>query len=59
MKIIITKLTEGMKVQESSANMMKFLVQDLLDFAQIKSGKFRKNISNFNIRESIEEVMCI
>ena len=39
--------------------MMKFLVQDFLDFAQIKSGKFRKNISTFNIREAIEEVMCI
>ena len=38
---------------------MKFLVQDLLDFAQIKSGKFRKNISKFNIREAIEQVMCI
>ena len=48
-----------MKVQESSANLMKFLVQDLLDFAQIKSGKFRKNISKFNIREAIEQVMCI
>ena len=55
----MTKLNEGMKVQESSANVMKFLVQDLLDFAQIKSGKFRKNISKFNIRDAVEQVMCI
>ena len=38
---------------------MKFLVQDLLDYAQIKSGKFRQNIENFNIREAVEKVMCI
>lgn len=33
---------------------MQFIVQDLLDYAQIKAGKFRKNISTFNIKESIE-----
>jgi len=38
---------------------MSFLVQDLLDFAQINAGKFRKNIKEFNIREAIEEVMCV
>ena len=38
---------------------MSFLIQDLLDFAQIKEGKFRKNICQFNIREAIEEVMSI
>jgi len=38
---------------------MKYMIQDLLDFAQIKAGKFRKNISEFNIREAIEKVMCI
>jgi len=38
---------------------MTFLIQDLLDFAQIKAGKFRKNIEYFNIRDAIEQVMCI
>jgi signal transduction histidine kinase len=33
MKGILGKLTKGCKVQESSANLMEFLVQDLLDFA--------------------------
>jgi len=31
----------------------------LLDFAQIKAGKFRKNISEFNIRDAIEQVMSV
>ena len=56
---IMEDLENGMVVQESSANVMSFLVQDLLDYAQIKAGKFRKNISNFDIRKSIETVMCI
>jgi hypothetical protein len=38
---------------------MNFIIQDLLDFAQIKAGKFRKNYKSFNIRDSIEKVMCI
>ena len=52
-------LEKGLKVQDSSANLMSFLVQDLLDHAQIRSGKFRKNIKTFDIRETIEKVMCI
>jgi two-component system, sensor histidine kinase and response regulator len=36
---------------------MSSMIQDLLDFSQIKSGKFRKNISRFNIRDSIKKVM--
>lgn len=44
---------------KSSANVLTFIVQDLLDYAQIKSGKFRKNIHEFNIIEAIEEVMLI
>ena len=38
---------------------MEFLIQDLLDYAQIKAGKFRKNVKQFNIRDSIEKIMCI
>ena len=45
--------------KESSTNIMIFLVQDLLDYAQIKAGKFRKNLELFNIRDAVEQVMCI
>jgi len=38
---------------------MCFLVQDFLDYAQIKSGNFRINIRLFNVREVVEQVMCI
>jgi signal transduction histidine kinase len=48
-----------MRVQESSAQFLHYMVQDLLDYAQIKSGKFRKNIDQFNIIEAVEDVMLI
>jgi hypothetical protein len=38
---------------------MNFIIQDLLDFAQIKAGTFRKNFKFFNIRDSIDKVMKI
>ena len=58
-KTQMEKLKKGQKVQESSASIMGFIVQDLLDYAQIKSDNFRKNISSFNIIDSVEKVMCI
>ena len=58
-KDIVFELKEGQKVQKASSTMMSFLVQDLLDYAQIKAGKFRKNIVSFDIRKMVEEVMCI
>lgn len=56
---ILEKLTDGVEVQQNSAKMMQFIIQDMLDFAQIKSDKFRHNYQLFNIRESIEKVMSI
>ena len=38
---------------------MDFLVQDLLDYAQIKAVKFRLNIQPFDIIDAIENVMTI
>jgi len=58
-KKVMDKLSAGLNVQESSANLMEFLVQDLLDYAQLKAGKFRKNINKFNVEEAIEQVCCI
>ena len=51
---IILELNEGLEVQESSSNLMSSIIQDLLDYSQIKAGKFRKNISTFNIRDAVQ-----
>ena len=48
-----------LKVQKSSSKLLTFLVNDILDFAQLKSGKFRKVISCFNIKEAIQEIYMI
>jgi K+-sensing histidine kinase KdpD len=46
-------------VQDSSAKLLNFYVEDLLCIAQIEKGTFRKNISRFDVREAIEEVISI
>ena len=55
----LSEIEDSNKIQEASAKIMTFLIQDLLDFAQMKTGKFRVNIKEFNIREAFEEVMSI
>ena len=44
-------------MQMSSSKILNFLVNDILDFSQLKSGKFRKDICNFNIKDAIEEIV--
>ena len=56
---ILASLEKSVKVQQNSSDLMTYLVQDLLDFAQLKSGKFRKNISKFNIRDTVDKVITI
>jgi len=49
----------GSSILNSSAKMMNFLVSDFLDYAQIKSSKFRTSAKLFDIKEAIEEIMII
>lgn len=58
-KKILEDLENGRVIQQNSAQLMNFIIQDMLDFAQIKNDKFRHNYKEFNIREAIEKVMCI
>ena len=43
----------------SSAKILNFLVNDILDFAQMRSGKFRKDCFNFKLNEAIDEIVSI
>ena len=38
------KLKESSCIYDSSTDLMKYMIQDILDYAQIKSGKFNKKI---------------
>ena len=43
-KSIVQILMKSQRIQESSTKIMSFVVDDLLDYAQINAGKFRQNI---------------
>ena len=57
MNKLLSILKEGNKVQESSANIMNHLIKNLLDYAYIKVGRFRKNLKTFNIKEAVDEIV--
>jgi len=38
---------------------MKYMIQNLLDYAQIRSGKFKKKIKKFDVKEAISEIIDI
>ena len=38
---------------------MSFLVDDLLDFAQLNAGKFRRVIKEFDLADALAEVISI
>ena len=46
-------MNSGLEVQEASLEIMNFMILDLLDYSQIKSGNFRKIIKPFNIKEAV------
>ena len=47
------------KIQTSSCKLLLFFVNDILDFSQIKAKRFKKNITTFNLKEAVDEVVSI
>ena len=56
---ILKEIEDSNKIQDSSTNVMKYMIQDLLDFAQIKSGKFNQKIKQFDVQLAITEIADI
>ena len=50
-------MKSSVRIKKQSTELMQFIVQDLLDYAQIKSSKFRKNYAHFDIRKAVNEVL--
>ena len=44
---------------KSSVKLLDFLINDILDYAQLRSGKFRMRVTSFDLREAIEEIILI
>ena len=47
--LVCKQLDKGLDLQDSSSKMMLSLAGDLLDFSQLKNGRFRKTYSEFNV----------
>ena len=45
-----------LKILKYSSKMLKFFVQDMLDFQHIRADKLKKDITVFNLRDAIDEV---
>ena len=44
---------------QSATKILGNLINDMLDYAQLSAGNFRKLMKNFNLIESVEDVIKI
>lgn len=57
--VVLEKYEKSVDVQMSSEKILSFLVNDILDYAQISIGKFRKLYNRFNIKDCVEEIILV
>ena len=43
----------------SSSKLLGFLVNDILDYAMLKAGKFRKEFAGSNLKAAVKEIFLI
>lgn len=53
------EIMNSVSVMNSSSNMLLLHVEDILGYAQLKAGKFIKDIKSFNVRRTIDEIISI
>lgn len=58
-EILMSRFTESYKIQKSSERVLNFLVDDILDYAQIGAGNFRKRVTTFELQKSIDQILKI
>jgi signal transduction histidine kinase len=56
---IFNEMWESCKISKTSSKLMLYNVEDLLDYGQLESGNFRKNIELFDVRKSIQEIINV
>ena len=52
LKKVLVRQEESTKVLSSSVKIMNFIICDMLDYAQLGAGQFRKFIQKMNLVES-------
>ena len=53
------KREKSTTLQLSATQILNFLVNDMLDYAQLSSGQFRKFFKKFNLIESVKDIVNI
>ena len=56
---IAEELKEQLQVAAVNADLLLFLIQDILDFSLIKEKKIRFNFDYFNLEKSVQEVQTL
>mmetsp|Transcript_41749 Transcript_41749/g.63769 ORF Transcript_41749/g.63769 Transcript_41749/m.63769 type:complete len:137 (-) Transcript_41749:742-1152(-) len=56
---IEASFANSLQVSESSSNLIRFNVEDILALPQLKAGKFTKNIREHDVAKGVEEVVSI
>ena len=56
---ILERMEESNIIQITSSQLLQFHVKDTLGLAQIKAGKFHKNVERINIERTVQEVVKI
>ena len=56
---IISEYTNSLSTQQSSSKLLLMNVEDILGFAQIRAGKFSKNVKVFDVKKAVDDVMGI
>lgn len=51
-----SELSKTHQIMHSSTKLLNFVVNDMLAYAEINRGRFRQNLSSFNIQQAVEEV---
>jgi signal transduction histidine kinase len=52
-------MDESNNIMQTSAEILKFNVEDILGLASIKAGKFLKNEEYINIEKTVQEIVKI
>lgn len=56
---INNRQTTSTNIQFTAVKLLNFIINDMLDYAQLNAGKFRKQLVRFDLVESISEVLDI
>lgn len=56
---IFDDMWESCKISKTSSKLMLYNVEDLLDYGQMESGNFRKNIQQYDVKKAILEIINV